>query len=200
MNIGLKQRLVGAVVLLAVAVLVLPSFLRDRQVEPVSTKTLIPDRPPTQTLTFQSPQAPSDIEPAPEPDTMFMPKSDQVPVEPVASEEVAASDDAVESETDADASVPPQGEDSSEQPPAAAGESAWVVQVISYRSADSARTLRDRLQAEGHRAYVRTATVGDAQVSRVYIGPKISRSDAEATKAEVDRLLKVDALIMRFEP
>lgn len=212
MNSGLTQRLVGAVVLVAIGVIFVPTFLRDRQVEPVSTKTLIPDRPPRETVTFDNPQPPENIEPAPEPDEMFLPEASTPPADkapagdeaqtPVsASEEASTADqqqEGREEEPPRETESPSQGEpDSAAQ---AADGQAWVIQVASLRSADSARDLRDRLQKQGHRAYVRSASTSAGEVSRVFIGPKISRSEAEATKSEVDRALKVDALIMRFEP
>lgn len=195
MNSGLKQRLVGAIVLIAIGVLVVPSILRDRQVEPVSTQTLIPDRPSRDTMVFEAPTAPENIEPAPEPDTMFMPEDDSQPV--VDSLEEAQSDP---TEAQADPS-PERSAPESEAPELDTDEgTAWVIQVASFRDPDTARALRDRLQGEGYRAYVRSASTDAGAVSRVFIGPKVSRSEAESTKAAVDKALKVDALILRFEP
>lgn len=191
MNSALKQRLVGAIVLVAVGVLVVPSFLRDRQVEPVSTQTLIPDRPVQETLTFEAPSAPEGIEPAPEPDTMFMPEETSQPVVETLEQAQTEPEPADNANPESAATAPG---------PAADDGAAWVVQVASFRAPDTARGLRDRLQADGYRAYVRSATTSGGEVSRVYIGPKVSRSEAETTKAAVDQALKVDALILRFEP
>ncbi|UZJ45630.1 SPOR domain-containing protein [Marinimicrobium sp. C6131] len=188
MNSGLKQRLVGAIVLIAIGILVVPSILRDRQVEPVSTQTLIPDRPAEETMVFEAPTAPDNIEPAPEPDTMFMPEDTSQPV--VDSLEEA------QSEAVAEPSVPETGASTADVDE----RTAWVIQVASFRDPETARALRDRLQADGYRAYVRSASTDAGAVSRVFIGPKVSRSEAESTKAAIDRALKVDALILRFEP
>lgn len=192
MTQGLKQRLVGAVVLLAIAVLFVPSFLRERQVEPVSTKTLIPDQPVRETLTFESPRAPDNIEPAPAPESMFVPEENSQPV--VESLEQAQTEEASADASPAEPSTPSEPRERDLE------QGAWVVQVASFRSADSARNLRDRLQAEGHRAYMRSATTDSGEVSRVYIGPKVDRDEAQSTKAAVDQLLQVESLIMRFEP
>ncbi len=194
MNSALKQRLVGAIVLIAIGVLVVPSFLRDRQVEPVSTQTLIPDRPAQETMTFEAPAAPENVEAAPDPDTMFMPE------ESGASQPVVDSLEEAQSETDKVAEKEAPEPEASPSETAADDSAAWVVQVASFRSTDTARALRDRLQEDGYRAYVRSATTSGGEVSRVYIGPKISRSEAEATKTAVDQALKVDALVLRFEP
>lgn len=212
MNSALKQRLVGAIVLVALAVIFVPSFLREKQVEPVNTETLIPDPPERETMTFESPTPPDDVEPAPAPETMFMPDdSEQQPVadsleqareQTETTPEAASDESATETADDepSDGTRDNSAQTESALPEAATDEGAWVVQVASLSSAESARKLRDRLQDEGHRAYVREASTSSGQVSRVYIGPKIERSQAEAIKSAVDESLKVESLILRFEP
>lgn len=230
MNSGLKQRLVGAIVLIAIAIIFVPSFLRERQVEPVSSKTLIPDRPPQETMTFDSPSAPEGIEPAPRPESMFVPEDTREGsgFEDAEGSQPAEGSSGAEGSPDAEGSPGAEGsqpaeeleEDAEQQsvsaaepqtersvdtgsakaPDAAGGEGAWVVQVASFRSADSARNLRDRLQAEGYRAYMRSASTSVGEVSRVYIGPKVDRAEAEKAKAAIDASLKVESLVLRFEP
>lgn len=199
MNSALKQRLVGAIVLIALGVLVIPSILRDRQVEPVSTQTLIPDRPVQESMVFEAPTAPENIPPAPAPDTMFMPEDTTQPVvESLDQAQAKVSDQPSEADRPpepAAETIPPTPET-----PEKGSTGAWVIQVASFRAADTARTLRDRLQADGYRAYVRSASTSVGEVSRVYIGPKVSRTEAESTKAAVDEALNVEALILRFEP
>lgn len=221
MNSALKQRLVGAFVLVAVAVIFVPGFLREKQVEPVNTQTLIPDPPERETMTFESPTPPDDVEPAPAPETMFMP-DDDAERQPVADSLEQAREQARDQEksgsesdsgdssaetTDESASGDSEGdsgenttETDAELSEANAEQGAWVVQVASLGSAESARNLRDRLQDEGHRAYVREASTSSGTVSRVYIGPKIERAQAEEIKAAVDEALKVESLVLRFEP
>lgn len=201
MNSGLKQRLVGAVVLLAIAIIFVPSFLRERQVEPVSTQTLIPDRPRQETVDFESPTAPEGIDPAPEPEGMFVPEESEQPVaddlEQAQQQTARARSEEPEAPSQPDPEPEPSPDEVSEP---ALEEGAWVVQVASFRSSDSARNLRDRLQAEGHRAYMRSATTSAGEVTRVYIGPKLDRQEAENTKSAVDDALQLDSLILRFEP
>lgn len=196
MNSALKQRLVGAVVLVAIAVIFVPSFLRERQVEPVSTKTLIPEPPPREEVTFEQPSPPEDIEPAPEPETMFLPDE---PSKQPAPEAVSAAEQEP-SESDPAPVTEEAGSSDGQDTGGATDGRAWVIQVASFREAERANELRDKLQEQGYRAYVRSASTSAGDVNRVFIGPKISREDAESTKAAVDQALKVDALILRFEP
>jgi len=77
---------------------------------------------------------------------------------------------------------------------------AWVVQVGSFSSKEAANKLRDDLQEDGQKAYVRTTTTGGNSISRVYIGPKLDRAQAQAIKEQMDKRLKVKSMVMRFQP
>jgi DedD protein len=77
---------------------------------------------------------------------------------------------------------------------------AWVVQVGSFTTKEAANKLRDDLQADGQKAYVRTTTSGNTAISRVYIGPKLDKNQALALKEQMDRRLKVKSMVMRFQP
>lgn len=195
MNDGLKQRLVGAVVLAALAVIFVPSLLREQQPEPVDTSTQIPEQPAIEPLTFEVPEQPENIEPAPAPETMFMPQDQNQPVrdELGLDAETPEQAEALPEPTE----EPPQ---SDEQPQAEQGVQAWVVQVASFSNLDTANKLRDRLQEQGYKAYVRSVEIGSGTVSRVYIGPKLKRSEAESIKSAVDQSLRVDALVLKFQP
>ncbi|MDZ7924751.1 MAG: SPOR domain-containing protein [Marinagarivorans sp.] len=75
---------------------------------------------------------------------------------------------------------------------------AWVVQVGSFTTKEAANKLRDDLQADGQKAYVRTTVSGTSAISRVYIGPKLDKNQALALKEQMDRRLKVKSMVMRF--
>lgn len=194
MNDGLKQRLVGAVVLAALAVIFVPSLLREQQPEPVDTRTQIPERPAIEPLAFEVPQQPDNIEPAPAPDTMFLPEDPGQPVH---------DDLELDSEVQEQTKQPGESDKSpgpEEEQLTGEGVQAWVVQVASFSNSETANKLRDRLQEQGYKAYVRSVAIGSGTVSRVYIGPKLDRTDAESIKSAVDQSLRVDALILKFQP
>jgi DedD protein len=179
----LKHRLIGATVLAAIAILFLPSFFKEKQMASVSKKTQIPPRPSITAVEFSAPQPVADIEQAPAPETMFVPE-DGIPEEAATSSENAA------------------------MPLNAQGlPDAWVVQVASFSTKEAAIKLRDDLQAEGFKAYVRTVPNGnssmpnvDSTISRVFIGPKLDKSQAQLIKAQVDKRLKVNSILTRFKP
>jgi len=202
----LKHRLIGAAVLAAVAVLLLPSFFKEKKEYQVNTKSQIPARPTVVAEEFKPPQPVPNIEPAPAPETMFVPKeteSDQLTLDTSAVASSAASSTATKNSSDP-------------TKPAVAGAQlssvaamplnhqglpdAWVVQVGSFTTQEAANKLRDDLQADGQKAYVRTTTTNGNTVSRVYIGPKLDRNQALAVKEEMDKRLKIKSMVMRFQP
>ncbi|HWV14396.1 MAG TPA: SPOR domain-containing protein [Cellvibrio sp.] len=182
MRYTLKHRLIGAAVLAAIAVLFLPSFFKEKQVAPVSTKTLIPQRPGTVPVEFNAPQPVLGAEPAPAPEAMFAP-DETGPQPAVASKDVAA--------TSSVAVMPLNAQGLPD---------AWVVQVGSFSTKEAANKVRDDLQAGGFKAYVRTVPGGSGSISRVYIGPKLDKAQAQAIKGQVDKLMKVNSIVTHFQP
>lgn len=181
MDNGLKQRLIGALVLLAVGVIFLPVLF-----EPDHRRTL--DRtsqiPPALTL-----------------------KSIQV-AEPIRNAEIESVKPAAEmyvlKEERPAQSVAPIA-DSSGSPNRAILDSkgvvkAWFVQVVSYETVERANRLKDQLLAEGYPAMVRSVTTSKGVKHRVYVGPNLDHKEAEKIKQKLDSSLKVKAIVLSFTP
>lgn len=244
MDDGLKQRLVGAVVLSAVAVLFVPVLFDQHDKHKVDTVSQIPSMPNVDPVDYQSPNRPDGIDSAPQPDQMFVPEGGEgqvvdggegAQVEAKAAKTVANSQaepfiaKPKISQTNSRPSKPAGGsaskpvseaakpvaktpkpvakpaaknspEPSSEILNADGTPNAWVLQVISSSSETKAKNIVKQLQGEDYRAYYRSAKTPKGLIYRVYVGPKINRRTAERLKRELDKLLKVDALILRFQP
>lgn len=205
MKESVKHRLIGAAVLAAVAVLFLPSFFKDRQQYQVDTSSHIPSRPSITAVDFNEPKRPDGIDPAPAPETMFVPAE----TEAVAPEQIPPAEQAVvakeASPSSQQASSSAAATLSSAAVPAiplnAKGMAdAWVVQVASLSGQDAANKLRDQLQAAGHKAYVRSVPSANATIYRVFIGPKQDKAQAVAIKSQLDKRLKVNSLVLPFKP
>jgi len=199
---SVKHRLIGAAVLAAIAVLFLPSFFKDRQQYQVDTSSQIPGRPSITAVDFNEPTRPEGIEPAPAPETMFLPdESESVvtqippPEQAAVAAEVASSNQSVTSAaTMSAASVPVMPLNAQGLP------DTWVIQVASLSVQAAANKLRDQLQADGHKAYVRAVPSASATTYRVFIGPKQDKAEAIAIKTELDKRLKVNSLVLPFKP
>ena len=201
MKESVKHRLIGAAVLAAIAVLFLPSFFKDRQQYQVDTSSHIPSRPSITAVDFNEPTPPEGIEPAPAPETMFVPDdAESIPVAQVPPAEqavIAAASSRLSSSSkagSAGASVPVIPLNAQGLP------DAWVIQVASLSAQVAANKLRDQLQAEGHKAYVRAVPSANTTIYRVFIGPKQDKSEALAIKLQLDKRLKVNSLVLPFKP
>ncbi len=212
MRYTLKHRLIGAAVLAAVAVLLLPSFFKEKKEYQVNTKSQIPARPNVVAEDFKPPQPVPNIEPAPAPETMFVPKeteSEQIaPDTSALINSTATSSTAISSTATKNSSNPVKSAATGTQLSSVAAmplnhqglPDAWVVQVGSFTTKEAANKLRDDLQSDGQKAYVRTTTTNGNMISRVYIGPKLDRNQALAVKEEMDKRLKIKSMVMRFQP
>lgn len=204
MRESVKHRLIGAAVLAAIAVLFLPSFFKDRQQYQVDTSSQIPGRPSITAVDFNEPKQPEGIEPAPAPETMFVP--DEAEQEPAATAQIPPAEQVVASATNQSSASSTSSKAATsaavlEIPLNAKGlPDAWVIQVASLSGQDAANKLRDQLQAEGHKAYVRAVPGANATIYRVFIGPKQDKAQAMAIKAQLDKRLKVNSLVLPFKP
>lgn len=189
-----KHRLIGAAILGAAAVLFLPSFFKDKQQFQVDTDSHIPLRPQIAAVQYSDPIQTQDVQSAPAPETMFLPAETPTsgvdPLPAADSESVKAASALEESK----GSVP-------EMPLSPDGlPDAWVIQVASLSSKEAAIKLRDQLQSQGYKAYVRSLTIGTSEAHRIFIGPKLDKAEAQQLKRELDKKLRVTSLVLPFKP
>lgn len=205
MRESVKHRLIGAAVLAAIAVLFLPSFFKDRQQFHVDANSQIPGRPSITAVDFNEPEQPEGIEPAPAPETMFVPDeaeplaSETLPKETKSAISMSSSSGKASSLGNSFSSVSISQTVSSEVATHILPEG-WVIQVASLSVQDGANKLRDQLQSEGHRAYVRSVPLGEKTVYRVFIGPKQTKAEAMTLKTQLDARLKVNSSVLPFKP
>lgn len=207
MREAVKHRIIGGAVLAAVAVLFLPSFFKDRQQYHVDTQSRIPAKPSITAVDFKEPSAVEVIEPAPPPETMFLPPDDaqtiSLPSEPAVTSvssnaQVAVSSSLASSASSSNQSHVPVVD---RLPLNEAGvPNAYILQVVSLSSAEAAERVKNQLTTHGHRAYVRNASTAQKQVYRVFVGPEQDKRALEAAKREIDRLYKVNSLVLPFKP
>ncbi|MES2825502.1 MAG: SPOR domain-containing protein [Pseudomonadota bacterium] len=195
MKYTLKHRLIGAAFLAAIAVIFLPGFFKEKQDNQISTKSQIPVRPGIVPVEFNAPKPVPDIVPAPAPETMFVPDEtveqtiissapSSLPASSKPSQVIAPAQKAV-------TAMPLNAEDLP---------NAWVVQVGSFSTKEAANKVRDDLQVDGFKAYVRTVPSGATTISRVYVGPKLDKAEALTMKSQIDKRLKVKSMVMQFRP
>lgn len=166
----LRQRLWGAVVLIAIAVIVLPLLLdgagsesQFRRVEQLREAPQVPEQQLSR-RTVAPQLAPANPEQVSAPESLGEPEAQSLPAELVA--------------------------------PAPAL-TAWVVQAAAFTQENDARALRDQLRSAGYASFVRDR---DAETDpfRVLVGPMIREQSAEKARKSVAALLNNDPIIMSY--
>ncbi|WP_448107086.1 SPOR domain-containing protein [Pseudomonas azerbaijanoccidentalis] len=208
-----KQRMVGALVLVALAVIFLP-MLFSRQDEQRQVTVEAPAAP-------QAPAMPQvQVEPVVVPEPQALPQEpvpsddeiaqQEVPVAPVAPAPTAKA----ATPPPAPASVPalaakpataptqpitaaPGKPDTTQSRVDANGLSvSWSVQLASLANRESAEKLQKTLRSQGYNAYIRTA---DGK-NRVFVGPLIERAEADRLRDLLNRQQNLKGFVVRFQP
>ena len=217
-----KQRMVGALVLVALAVIFLP-MLFSRQDEQRHVTVEAPAAPQApemsqvqvEPVAVPEPQAlPQD--PVPSDDEIAQQESavPAVPVAPTPTPAPAAAAPAPAAKPAAPAPVPALAAKPATAPAqpitAAPGKPdttlsrvdanglsvSWSVQLASLSNRESAEKLQKTLRSQGYNAYIRTA---DGK-NRVYVGPLIERAEADRLRDLLNRQQNLKGFVVRFQP
>jgi DedD protein len=192
----LKARLIGAAVLVAIAVLLIPELLSGRKtVEPVAEEA-----GPRGSRTFtielgggagQSVRTPTTVTPASAPEPLPSPPTPAATVAaPVAEPattvetdpppaEVAATPVEREPVPAAAAATAPTAAEPAPAPARAPSRGGWAVQVGAFGSADTAAKLVRDLSDAGYRAFVSPVARGGKTLHRVRVGPEAEKAGAQ---------------------
>lgn len=199
---GLKQRMVGALVLVALAVIFLPMLLsrQDEMRRVVVDAPEMPQAPAVPEMIVEpadvaEPQALPEEPVAPESET---PQMVEVPVQPTSAQKPAAPVEPAKS-----AAVPAPAS----APVAAASKPesrldantlpiSWSVQLASLSSRPGAENLQKTLRSQGYNAYIRSFD----GMNRVFVGPLIERAEAERLRDQLNRQHKLNGFVVRFQP
>lgn len=205
----LKERLIGAAVLVMLAVIFIPMVLDDTShTESTITETNIPAKPDTE---FNSRIVPLSDSGEPEtsaPNTGEI-KTTETPA-PETGDITTAEASREEADTGAVAETETNGEEeaaaasevkSGEKPSSGKGDiglTAWVVQLGSFSSENNANSLNDKLRKAGFSSFVEPIKQGSKVIYRVRVGPELRRSDAQALRDHLRRNMKLDGMILSY--
>jgi DedD protein len=187
LNAQLKERLIGAAVLIALGVWLIPWVLDGPEPQPDSVDLELPaaeDSGPVRTETILLDQGIASGRPE---------SGDGGIEEPVPTTELASAEPARDSAELARRAAAPAADlvsdNASETAPETAVEAAvdtarqteglWVVQLGSFGDENNARRLADRVSVYGYQASVSPFRAGGRAMHRVRIGPQESRAEAE---------------------
>lgn len=223
MERNLKERIVGATVIVALGIIIIPWLLDGpaQSSRPVERALELPSvEPPGRTYTIPldpgaGPPVPVEtgnggplIQPRPGAGAVQRPPRDDASA-PVARPEPQATLPAAQptqppprpapatSEPPAAAPAPQPTPQSA--PPQAADEGAWTVQVGSFSQADNAQALQRRLASEGFDAFVSRVVTDAGTMHRVRVGPVPERDAAERQLTRLRAAGHAGARVVRAE-
>lgn len=219
MDDGLKQRLLGALILLALAVIFLPVLFDRERMEPIDTTSQVPPRPTVKMLEVPEPRKPAWSQPVTTPRQQFVPRVDSAAPKTFESTAPVVADQNSGEKVETGSNT--KGKDTGQKSPNENREStssgkdatstdtktlaadgtpnAWVLQVGSFQSEVLAIDMRDRLIGMGHSSYLHRFELQGKPVFRVYVGPKFKKAPLEKLKPEIDQTLQVNSLLLKFK-
>jgi len=168
----LKQRVIGVVVLTALAVIILPLLLDGTEEERQRIVQRVPAIPTLEVINL-------------DPKSMIA-EMDRIEADSKARlpQEVEPSTDDQASQSSLDANGLPNG---------------WSLQVGSFAERKNAVQLRDRLREKGFRTYAITVATETGERVRVLVGPSLQRSRIEQIKEQIEADFKLACKIVRYD-
>lgn len=183
----LKQRIVGAIVLVALGVIFIPMVLQRDDAVNISDSN-IPEIPKELKKIAKRELPEITAPPAP-------PEATRQPVDEHTPDSKAQTDNKVpppEQKAAPETKSTPDTKQQAKQPTRA-----WVVQVASFSERKKALALRDRLRKAGYTAFVESLSTKNSVLYRVRVGPVVKRSEAEELQKKIISKFRLkDALVM----
>lgn len=196
----LKERLVGAAVLVAIAVIFIPIILTDSPETESISGSNIPEKPETNfnsriipvienvDKSLSNTTEPMNIEPMNIESEKVQEKNKQdIVVEKIVSdnEKISSKKEAVQNEVKNDVKVD-------------VGLSAWIVQLGSFIDEGNAESLNEKLRKEGYPAFVEPLKKNGKMSYRVRVGPEIKRSEADLLLKRLKEKMKLDGIVVSY--
>lgn len=212
-----KERLVGAAVLVAAAVILIPEMLSGPDRDSDQAVAQAPGDAPLKTYTIDLTRSPAE-QSQQEPESQAVPSTAAPPPEQsvgpgsaAAQEQVAESRPSTQANPESSVVMPeseavqppaPQASDPpktvaepASPPPAAPVSAGWAVQLGSFSSRATADGLEKKMEAQGYEAFVMPVRSGGATLYRVRIGPMQDRETAARTLARIKATVPAAAVV-----
>ena len=197
----LKQRLIGAIVLVSLAVIFIPIILEGPDDEWTPRSHSLPDKPQLDyradmelVLPLPAPvaeqQTPVEADVKDTPVTSEQPAA--APVKPARAPVAAAKPVKVEP------APKPPAKPAVPAAPAAKPLKGWFVQVGSFGQEMNARGLQERLTASGFKARLQEIEIGNKHAYRVLVGPSATRADAEMLAASLKSAQQLKGMVVEY--
>ncbi|MAI37177.1 SPOR domain-containing protein [Alteromonas genovensis] len=206
MTSALKNRLVGTIIIVALAVIFLPDFLDGKKQTNREPFVSVPANPP--------------IKPIVEPEPFPSERVARAAVPEVEVEEAEALDDVYESQektelqaSELQASDDTQTTSTSPEPKdelasqtvieasndLAEEDAGWVIQLGSFRHEKNVKSLLAKLERAGYRAFSRKIQTSSGLLNKVFVGPDLDKQKLESALPHLKELTKLKGKVTTFK-
>ncbi len=175
MDSKLKQRVIGAIVLTALAIIILPMLLDGSQEDRARVVASIPEPP------------------AIELESVSLEDIDQKMLE-LEQESAARLPDMVEDDTDYGEGDPEELTLDKNNLPVS-----WSLQVGAFQNEDNALRLQESLRESEFRTYIIRAPSDEGEVYKVFVGPMLQKSKLAAIGEEIESKFDLKGRIVRYD-
>lgn len=191
-----KHRVVGAIILVVLAVILVPLILRDRAPSTPTPPTA--DGPPPETRLVVTPVSPAPLPDKPaEPVTIkTIPSLVAVPLPPTPSEPSTVPTKV--SDTPPATIKPPAKPPGKPSPVATASGKGWIVQVGAFSHTDNAKRLKENLVRHGYAPELDKIALNAGEGVRVRVGPYSTEADARTAQARIQRELGIKGVVRAY--
>ena len=197
----LKERLVGAAVLVAVAVIFIPIILSDSPETDLISGSNIPEKPDANfssriipVIKHNDKSLSKDIETNNIISEDKQKKNNQKTVKETVVEKIEANK---EKSAEINSSRK-ENEVREAEIQANVGLSAWVVQLGSFSNEENAQSLNKKLRKAGYPAFVEPLNKNGQTSYRVRVGPEIKRSEAELLLKKLKDNMEMDGILVSY--
>ena len=194
----LKQRLIGAIVIISLAVIFIPMILEgpDNKLSPRNQ-----DMPPPPTIDYQAevelPVPSESPEPAESANAAVTEQeASAIPGSPVSQSEAVTS----QAEAPPGQAEPVESAKTTKpvvvKQPSPSTQGGWILQVGSFSQQANALSLRDRLKKSGYQVAVMDVKGAGGTIHRVLVGPVSDHQVAETLRDKLAREQKLTAMVL----
>lgn len=190
MTPALQNRLVGTIILVALAVIFLPDILDGKKQSSQDVFVDLPKRPETKVVRKVAPFPEREVE------RLTAAKVEEVN-EPIVDEPEPLAAKVVEPEVTQSTENTPSQRSKAEPSESQMLSAGWVVQLGVFRHEKNVRELLDKLQKAGYRAFSRKIETSSGQLTKVFVGPDLQKEKLESA---LEHLYDVTNLKGRITP
>lgn len=184
----LKQRLIGALVLIVLAVVFLPMIFNNKGDKIPETVVTVPPEPikPDTPVNQATHLPPATVQPSVAQQPVITTTDTTIPSTPPSTSQPVVTTPV----------TPPTDRPVVAKPDANGLTATWTIQVAAVTNLANAESFRDRLRKANYNAYVRS----EGNVHRVFVGPFIEKAVATKTQQQIQKQFNEKGIIREFIP